>query len=165
MSNTQHKLDNLRAPRVHITYDVEVGDNTESKELPFVAGVLADLSGDGNKELPSLKQRKFTEIDGENFNKVMRSAEPSLNFRVANKLTGDGRFEVKLQFKELEDFNPTRVVNQIEPLRELLETRTKLKDLISKLDGNEELDGLLQEVINNTTSVGKLKDELGGNHE
>lgn len=165
MSHTQHKLDNLRAPRVQITYDVEVGDNTESKELPFVAGVLADLSGDANKELPSLKQRKFTEIDGENFNKVMRSAEPRLNFRVPNKLTGEGRFEVDLRFQALEDFNPTEVVNQIEPLRELLETRTKLKDLISKLDGNEELDTLLQEVINNTANVGRLKEELGGDDE
>lgn len=165
MSNTQHKLDHLRPPRVHITYDVEVGDNTESKELPFVAGVLADLSGDGNKELAALKERKFTEIDGENFNKVMRSAEPRVNFRVANKLTGEGRFEINLRFQELDDFTPTRVVNQIEPLRELLETRTKLKDLISKLDGNEELDTLLQEVINNTAQVGRLKEELGGNDE
>ncbi len=160
--STQHKIDRIRPPRVQITYDVEIGDAIEQKELPFVAGLLADLSGEPEEPLPRVKDRKFVEIDRDNFDEVLASCQPRIQYNVDNKLTGEGKMHVELSFQSLEDFTPVRVVNRIEALRKLLEARTRLKDLTSKLDGNDNLDGMLQEVINNTEQQSQLKEQIGG---
>lgn len=158
----QHKLDRVRSPRVHITYDVEIGDSIEMKEIPFVVGVLADLSGNPEEPLPKLKDRKFIEIDRDNFDKVLEGMKPRLAFRVDNKLTGDDtKMAVDLRFKSMDDFHPERITDQVSPLRKLVETRRRLSDLLSKLDGNDKLDELLQNIIVNTDSLQKLGNEAG----
>ena len=158
----QHKLDRVRAPRVHITYDVEIGDAIELKEIPFVVGVLADLSGKPEEPLPRLKDRKFVEIDRDNFDRVLEGQKPRLAFRVDNKLTGeDTKMAVDLRFKSIDDFHPERVVQQIDPLRKLLDVRHRLSDLLNKLDGNDRLDELLQQVISSTESLQQLGKEAG----
>lgn len=160
--STQHKLDRVRSPRVQITYDVEVGDTIEMKEIPFVVGVLGDLSGSPDEPLPKLKDRKFVEIDRDNFNKVLEGMKPRLAYRVDNKLTNDNtKLAVELKFKSMEDFHPEKVVQQIDPLRKLAETRKKLSDLLGKLDGNDKLEELLQDVISSTESIEKLGTEAG----
>jgi len=120
--STQHKLDRVRRPRVHITYDVQIGDARMKKELPFVVGVLADLSGKPDQPLPNMKDRKFVEIDRDNFNKVLASIKPRLAFQVDNVLQNDGtKFNVELRMSSIDDFEPEQVARQIEPLRQLLE--------------------------------------------
>lgn len=158
----QHKLDRVRPPRVHITYDVEIGDAIEMKEIPFVVGVLADLSGKPEKPLPKMKERKFIEIDRDNFNQVLEGMKPRLAYRVDNKLTDeDTKMAVELKFKSMDDFHPERVASQIEPLRKLVEARQRLSDLLSKLDGNDRLEELLQDVVGSTESLEKLQKEAG----
>jgi type VI secretion system protein ImpB len=156
----QKKLGRVRPPRVHITYDVETGGAIEKKELPFVVGVLADLSGKPEKPLPPVKDRKFVEIDRDNFDAVLAKAAPRLTYRVDNTLTEeDTRLGVELKFSSLEDFEPQRVAQQIEPLRKLLETRAKLANLRSNI--NDKLDSLLQEILQNTAAMDKLRSEIG----
>ena len=158
----QHKLDRVRAPRVHITYDVEIGDAIEMKEIPFVVGVLADLSGKPKDPLPKIKDRKFVEIDRDNFNSVLAGMKPRLAYRVDNKLTDeDTQIPVELQFKSMDDFHPEQVASQIPALKKLIDTRQRLSDLLSKLDGNERLDELLQEVVDSTETLEKLSQEAG----
>jgi len=156
----QHKLDRVRSPRVQITYDVEIGDSIEMKEIPFVVGVLADLSGKPDEPPPKLKDRKFIEIDRDNFDNVLEGMKPRIAFKVDNKLSGDDtKMAVELRFKGLDDFHPERVADQVTPLRKLGEARRKLSDLLSKLDGNDKLDELLQNVIANTDSLQKLSEQ------
>lgn len=156
--STQKKLSRIRPPRVQITYDVEIGDAIQMKELPFVAGILADLSGKPAEPLPKLKDRKFVEIDRDNFNDVLASCAPRLALRVDNKLANDDtKLNVELHFKSMDDFNPAEVVKQIEPLRKLFEARQRLMDLLAKLDGNDQLDALLQEVVENPENQKALK--------
>jgi type VI secretion system protein ImpB len=158
----QHTLDRVRAPRVQITYDVEIGDSIEMKEIPFVVGVLGDFSGKPDEPLPKLKDRKFIEIDRDNFNKVLEGMKPRVAYRVDNKLTNDGsQIAVDLRFKSMDDFHPERVAEQIDPLRKLVEARKRLSDLLSKLDGNDKLDEILQDVISSTDSLKKLGEEAG----
>ena len=158
----QHKLDRVRAPRVQITYDVEIGDAIEMKEIPFVVGVLADLSGKPDEPLPKLRDRKFVEIDRDNFDRVLEGMKPRLAFKVDNKLTEeDTKMAVEVRFKSMDDFHPENVVKQITPLQKLLEARQRLSDLLNKLDGNDKLDELLQKVIASTGSLEKLGDETG----
>ena len=158
----QHTLDRVRAPRVQITYDVEVGDAIEMKEIPFVVGVLADRVGKPDKPLPKLKERKFIEIDRDNFNNVMEGMKPRLAFRVDNKLTNDdSQIAVELRFKSMDDFHPERVAEQITPVRKLVDARRRLSELLNKLDGNDKLDELLQDVISNSDSLQKLSKEAG----
>jgi type VI secretion system protein ImpB len=158
----QHTLDRVRAPRVQITYDVEVGDAIQMKEIPFVVGVLGDLSGNPDEPLPKLKDRKFVEIDRDNFNTVLAGMKPRLAYKVDNKLTDDdSKIGVELRFKSLEDFHPERVAEQVTPVRKLVEARKKLSDLLSKLDGNDKLEELLKEVINSTESLEQLGKEIG----
>lgn len=158
----QHTLDRVRAPRVQITYDVEIGDAIEMKEIPFVVGVLADLSGKPDKPLPKMKERKFIEIDRDNFDNVLAGMKPRLAFKVDNKLADDDtKMAVELRFKSMDDFHPERVAEQITPVRKLVETRKKLSDLLNKLDGNDRLDELLQDVIASTDSLEKLGAEAG----
>ncbi len=160
--STQHRLDRVRAPRVHLTYDVEVGGAIQQKELPFVVGVLADLSGKPDEELPRLKDRKFVEIDRDNFDKVMASMKPRLAFQVDNALQADGtKMNVELRFGSMDDFDPEAVVRQVEPLRKLLEARKKLDSLLGKMDGNDKLESLLQEIVGNTEELKRLGAETG----
>lgn len=160
--STQHKIDRVRPPRVHITYDVEVGGAIEMKELPFVVGVLGDFSGKPDQPLPKMKDRKLVEIDRDNFNQVLAGMKPRLAYRVDNKLTGDGsQMNVEMRFNSIEDFEPDRVVQQVEPLRKLVEARHKLSDLLSKMDGNDRLEELLHDVINNSGAQQQLSKELG----
>ncbi|MCJ7582750.1 MAG: type VI secretion system contractile sheath small subunit [Candidatus Aminicenantes bacterium] len=158
----QHTLDRVRAPRVQITYDVEIGEAIEMKEIPFVVGVLADISGKPDEPLPKLKDRKFVEIDRDNFDNVLAGMKPRLAFRADNKLTDDDtKMSVELRFKSMDDFHPERVAEQITPVRKLVETRKKLSDLLNKLDGNDRLDELLQDIISNTDALEKLGTEAG----
>jgi type VI secretion system protein ImpB len=158
----QHTLDRVRAPRVHITYDVEIGDSIEMKEIPFVVGVLADLSGKPDEPLPKLKDRKLVEIDRDNFNNVLAGTKPRLAFKVDNRLNEEGgKMAVDLRFKSMDDFHPERVADQVTPLRKLVEARRRLSDLLNKLDGNDRLAELLQDVIASTDSLQKLGEEAG----
>jgi type VI secretion system protein ImpB len=160
--STQHKLDRVRSPRVHITYDVEVGGAIENKELPFVLGVLGDYSGMPEEQLPRVRDRKFVEIDRDNFDQVLAAMKPRLAYRVDNKLTNDGsKMGVDINFKSLDDFNPDNVVQQVEPLRKLVEARKKLSDLLSKMDGNDKLEQMLNEIVANTGQQQQLSTALG----
>jgi type VI secretion system protein ImpB len=147
---------------VQITYDVEVGDSIQMKEIPFVVGVLGDLSGNPDEPLPKLKDRKFIEIDRDNFNTVLAGMKPRLAYKVDNKLTDDNsKLGVELRFNSLEDFHPERVAAQVAPLRKLAEARKKLSDLLNKLDGNDKLEELLKDVISSTETLEKLGKEAG----
>lgn len=160
--STQHKLDRVRPPRVHITYDVEIGDAIEMKELPFVVGVLADLSGNPDEPLPRLRDRKFVEIDRDNFNAVLKGTKPRLTFRVDNKLTDDdSKLAIELRFNSMDDFEPEHVTQQVEPLRKLLEVRQRLSSLLAKTDGNDRLSEELQKIINNTELLQQISKEAG----
>lgn len=162
IESTQHKLDRIRRPRVHLTYDVEIGGAIQQKELPFVVGVLADLSGKPEEPLPRLKDRKFVEIDRDNFNKVLAGCKPRLAIRVDNQLQGDGsKLGVELKFSQITDFEPDQVAQQIAPLRQLLAARERLSNLVNKMDGNERLEELLQNVIRDTEALKKLSSETG----
>lgn len=158
----QHKIDRVRPPRVQITYDVEVGGAIELKELPFVVGVMGDFTGKPEEPLPAIKNRKFVEIDPDNFNQVLAGMSPRLAYTVDNKLQDDGsKMGVELKFNSIEDFEPDNIVRQVEPLRKLVEARQKLADLRSKMDGNEKLESLLEDVIGSTDKQKQLSDALG----
>ncbi len=160
--STQHKLDRIRPPRVQITYDVEIGDAIQMKELPFVGGIMADLSGVPEEALPKVKDRKFVEIDRDNFSDVMASVNPRLVFQVENKLVNDGsKLNVELKFSNVDDFNPVAVLKQVAPLKKLFDARQRLSDLLTKLDGNDELDQLLQDVVASTESLEEIKTLYG----
>ena len=163
--STQHKLDRVRPPRVHVTYDVEVGDAIELKELPFVMGVLGDFTGQPEGPLPKLKERKFVEVNPDNFDGVLEAMKPHLTYSVENKLSEDpdaGHLQVDLHFKSLQDYEPEQVARQVKPLRELLDLRTKLSDLRGTLQTNDKLDELLQDVVRNSDKMDKLKGEIEG---
>jgi len=161
--STQHKIGRNKAPRVQITYDVQVGNAIETKELPLVVGVMSDLSGKPEKPLPKLKQRNFVEIDKDNFNTVMKSISPRLEFMVDNKLKDDdSKLKTELKFNSLDDFEPENIVKQVEPLNKLYNARKKLSDLLAKLDGNDNLEALLKDVVSNTEKLNELKKETGG---
>ena len=162
--STQHKLDRVRSPRVHITYDVEIGDAIEMKELPFVMGVLGDLTGQPEQPLAALKDRKFVEINPDNFDSVLKGMQPHLAYSVANKLSDDpnaGQVKVDLKFESLDDFSPENVAKQVGPLKELLDLRTRLSDLRGSLQTNEKLDEALFDAVSNTETREKLRTELG----
>jgi len=156
--STQHKLDRVRPPRVQITYDVEIGNAIEKKELPLVVGILADLSGKPLEPLPKLNERRFTEIDRDNFNEVLASIGPRATLQVNNTLSGDdSKLNIELKFGHIDDFDPVKVVEQVTPLRRLFEARQRLRDLLTKLDGNDDLDKLLRDVIANTEGLQEIK--------
>lgn len=155
----QHKLDRVRKPRVQITYDVEIGDAIEVKELPFVVGVLADLSGQPVESLGRVKDRKFVEIDRDNFNKVLAGMKPRLSFRVPNRITDeDSQIGLEMEFEHLDDFGPEAVAQKVDPVRKLVEARQKLNELSLKINANDRLEELLQDVINSTDSLKELSD-------
>lgn len=155
--SVQKRLQKIRPPRVQLTYDVEKGDAIEQKELPFVVGVMGDFSGNPEQPLPRLKDRKFVNVDLDNFDEVMEGMAPRAVYRVPNKITEKGgEFGVEMTFKSIDDFRPEAVVQQVEPLRKLLESRSKLADLRNKLAGNEKLEDILTDVLNNTEQLAKL---------
>jgi type VI secretion system protein ImpB len=160
--SVQKRLERVRPPRVQLTYDVEIGDAIEQKELPFVMGVLGDFTGqqDPDKPLPKLKDRKFVNVDLDNFDEVLSGMAPRATYRVKNKLSPEGgEFAVNLAFNKMDDFRPESVVDQVAPLRKLLEARTKLSDLRNKLAGNEKLEDVLSEVLSNTEKLKQLSAE------
>lgn len=168
------KLERVRPPRVHVTYDVEIGDAIEVKELPFVMGVMSDLSGQPIEPLPRLKDRKFVQVSLDNFDGVLESMKPHLQFAVENRLSDNpeaGLLKVDLNFKSMEDFEPEQVARQVRPLKELLDLRTKLSDLRGTLQTNEKLDEALFKAISNTEQMNKMKEDMekekgkGGSNE
>jgi type VI secretion system protein ImpB len=162
--SAQHKLDRVRPPRVQITYDVEVGGAIEIKELPFVVGVLGDFTGNPEQPLPKLKDRKFVEVNPDNFDTVLEGMKPHLSFAVENKLSDDpdaAKLKVDLKFRKFEDFEPANVAKQVKPLKEMLDLRSRLANLRSSLQGNDKLEELLLEAVGNTEKLEKLKGEIG----
>lgn len=162
--STQHKLDRVRPPRVQITYDVEIGDAIELKELPFVMGVLGDFTGQPVEPLPRLRDRKFVEVNPDNFDQVLEGMKPHLAFSVENKLSEDsdaGQLKVDLKFSSMDDFSPENVAKQVKPLKELLDLRTRLSDLRGTLQTNEKLEETLMETLKDAGKMDKLKAELG----
>ena len=148
-----------RPPRVQITYDVEIGDAIEKKELPFVVGLLADLSGDHMDAQPKLRDRRFVEIDRDNFNEVMAKISPKVGVKIPDVLKGDGELKIDLEFRKFDDFHPESLVKQVPRLEKLLLARQYLRDLVAKLDGNDELNTVLSEIAASQDEVKKLKAE------
>jgi type VI secretion system ImpB/VipA family protein len=163
MESLQHVLDRVRKPRVQITYDVEIGNAIEMKELPFVMGVMADLSGKRKEEFLKLKDRKFVALDPDSFGEIMKSIEPSVGVEVASKLPeaaeGD-RLSVLLTFKSMDDFGPLAIAKQMESLSGYCDSRKKLSDLLSKLDGKDVLISVLKSVMDDPAKLAQLKKEL-----
>lgn len=158
----QKKLTRVRKPRVHITYDVEVGDAIEQKELPYVVGVLADLSGQPKEALPKVKDRKFIEIDRDNFHQVLAGMKPRITFRVPNRLANDdSQLGVELEFRHLDDFGPEAVAQQVEPIRKLVEARQRLNELALKISASDKLETLLQDVVQNTDALKQISAAAG----
>lgn len=166
MASIHDKLNRVRKPRVHITYEVETEGAMVQKELPFVVGVLGDFSGDPTQPLKALKDRKFVQIDRDNFNDVMARMTPGLQMKVENTLAGDGsEMAVDLKFNSMDDFQPAKVVDQVEPLRKLMETRNQLRDLMTKVDRSEDLEKLLEDVLQDEGKLKSLADQTGGSSE
>ncbi len=162
MASIHDKLARVRKPRVHITYNVETEGAQIERELPFVLGVLGDFAGDPGEPLKPMAERKFVQIDRDNFNDVMARIQPGLNMRVENTLAGDGsEMPVSLKFRSMDDFEPAKVVDQVPALKALMETRNKLRDLMSKVDRSEELEGLLETVLKDKDKLAQLSSELG----
>jgi type VI secretion system protein ImpB len=162
MASIHKKLERVRKPRVHITYEVETGGAAVKRELPFVTGVMGDFSGNPQVPLKALKDRKFIQIDRDNFDDVMAKMTPELNMKVENTIAGDqSQMSVSLKFNSMDDFAPAAVVNLVDPLKKLLETRNKLNDLLSKVDRSEDLEEILENVLKDTEKLNKLKGELG----
>lgn len=158
----QHKLDRVRRPRVQVTYDVDTGDALEQKELPMVVGVMADLSGKPAQPNAPMKERKFVPIDRDNFDDVLAKSNARVATRVNNTLTDDNtELSVELNFRSMEDFEPEQVARQVPALRELLEMRTQLSNLLGKLEGNDKLEELLSEVLDNSEAAKSLAGDLG----
>jgi type VI secretion system protein ImpB len=162
--SVNRKLERVRAPRVHIKYDVETGGAIEMKELPFVMGVLGDFTGQPAEPLAKLKERKFVEVTPDNFDDVLKSMKPHLQFKVDNVLSEEpdaGKIGVDLKFESMDDFSPERVAQQVEPLRKLMELRQSLADLRGSLQGNDKLDEILQSTLSDEERMKKLREELG----
>ncbi|MBU1311884.1 MAG: type VI secretion system contractile sheath small subunit [Gammaproteobacteria bacterium] len=161
MESIHSKLSRVRKPRVHITYDVETEGAAVKKELPFVVGVMGDFAGQNTAALKPLKDRRFVQIDRDNFDEVLKRMNPKLSFKVDNKLAADGsEFNVDLQFKSMQDFEPAAIVKQVEPLDKLMATRNKLRDLMTKIDRSEELENILERVLNNNQDLQQLAQDL-----
>lgn len=158
----QHKLSRVRPPRVHITYDVQIGNAIIMKELPFVMGILADLSGHSEKELPKLKDRKFVYIDRDNFNDIMKSYAPRVTVRVKDKLSTaeEAMTNVDMTFNNIEDFNPRNIIEQVPALKALYESRVRMNDILASLEGNDALEEMLTTLLTDANARKAIKDEL-----
>ena len=153
--SVQKRLQKVRAPRVQMTYDVEIGDAIENKELPFVVGVLGDFGTDPEAAKKRLKDRKFVNVDADNFDEVLGGVAPATSFRVPNHLSPEGgEFAVQLQFRQMDDFRPEAVVQQVVPLKGLLDARAKLA-------GNDRLEDILNDVLTNTEKLDGLRKAKG----
>ncbi|HTN11776.1 MAG TPA: type VI secretion system contractile sheath small subunit [Acetobacteraceae bacterium] len=163
MSGSVHdKLNRVRKPRVHITYEVETEGAQVQRELPFVVGVMGDFSGDPTQPLRPMGERKFIQIDRDNFNDVMARMTPGVKLKVDNTLAGDGsQMAVDLKFNSMDDFEPAKIVDQVPALKALMETRNKLRDLMSKVDRSEDLENLLEQVLKNEDELKTLSGQLG----
>ena len=162
MGSVHKKLERVRKPRVHISYEVETGGATVKRELPFVVGVLGDFSGNPTNPLKPLKDRKFTQIDRDNFDDVMANITPELHFKAENTLAGDkSEMQVDLKFKSMDDFSPAKVAEQVPALKKLLDTRARLSDLVSKVDRSENLETVLEKILKNEEELKKLSRDLG----
>ena len=162
MASIQQKIGRVRPPRVQITYDVQVGNAVIKKELPFVVGVLADLAGVPLNPLPKLKDRKFVEIDRDNFNSVMTSYGVRLPVRVTNVLGGSAPdLNIELFFNSMSDFDPGTIVQKVPQMNSLYQSRVALSDLLAKLDGNDALDAQLRNLIDNSDQLAQVQKELG----
>jgi type VI secretion system protein ImpB len=162
--SVHRKLERVRPPRVNISYEVETGGAIELKELPFVMGVLGDFTGQPAEPLAKLKDRKFVDVNPDNFDDVLASMKPHLAFTVENKLSEDpeaGKLSVDLHFESLDDFSPDQVARQVKPLRDMLELRTKLADLRGSLQGNDKLEEILQATLSDEEKMKRLKAEVG----
>ncbi|HKP49812.1 MAG TPA: type VI secretion system contractile sheath small subunit [Gemmatimonadales bacterium] len=162
--SVHRKLERVRPPRVNISYEVETGGAIELKELPFVMGVLGDFTGQPVEPLAKLKDRKFVDVNPDNFDDVLASMKPHLAFTVENKLSEDpeaGKLSVDLRFESLDDFSPDQVARQVKPLRDMLELRTKLADLRGSLQGNDKLEEILQATLSDEEKMKRLKAEVG----
>jgi type VI secretion system protein ImpB len=163
MSNSlQQWVGRNRPPRVQITYDVELGDAVEKRELPMVVGLLADLSGQPATPLPKLKERRLVEIDRDNFDEIMSKIRPRLDLSVPDTMKKkdgktEGNLKVELHFEKFADFHPEALVSQVPRLAKLLEARQQLRDLLAKLDGNDELDVMLESIVQNTEELKKVQ--------
>jgi type VI secretion system protein ImpB len=155
--SVQKRLNKVRPPRVQMTYDVEIGDAIENKELPFVLGVIGDYGGNSEKEHKRVKDRRFVNIDNDNFDEVLAGVEPVAKFQAPNRLSGEGDLAVELRFRSMADFRPEAIVRQVDPLARLLEARGKLADLRNKLAGNDKLEDILTDVLQNTEQLAQLK--------
>jgi type VI secretion system protein ImpB len=162
MASINQKLERVRKPRVHIKYEVETDGAQIERELPFVVGVMGDFSGNPTAPLRPFKERKFVQIDRDNFNDVMARIAPELNIRVDNKIADDGsEMAVQLKFKSMDDFEPGQIAEQVPALKKLLDTRNQLRDLITKVDRSAELEGLLERVLQNDAELKDLSTQLG----
>lgn len=162
MASVHEKLNRVRKPRVHITYDVETEGAVVEKELPFVVGVLGDFSGDPTEPLKPLNDRKFIQIDRDNFDQILARMTPGLKLKVDNTLADDGsQMVVELGFKSMDDFDPASVVARVEPLRKLMEARDQLRDLLSKADRSENLESLLEQILTKEEDLKTLSGQLG----
>jgi len=160
------KIKRVRKPRVHITYEVETDGAVIERELPFVMGVMGDYSGDNESSKKPLKDRKFAQIDRDNFNDIMAKTAPEIGMKVDNTLEGnDTTMSVNLEFSNMEDFEPHRVVEQVEPLKKLMDTRNKLRDLLSKADRSEDLEELLEKILSDSDALASLSSEFGDDDE
>lgn len=161
MESIQKKLERVRKPRVQISYDVETEGAVEKKELPFVVGVMGDYSGDASGELRPYKERKFVQIDQDNFDHVLKNFKPGLQLNVDNTIQGDGTsLAVNLTFNSMQDFDPKNIVEQVEPLKKLLDTRNKLRDLLTKADRSDQLEGILEKILKDEDSLKSLSESL-----
>jgi len=162
MDTVYKKLSKVRKPRVHISYEVETNGATEKKELPFIVGVMGDYSGNNpTVSKKSLKDRKFIQVDPDNFDEVMGKIGPGVSMKVKNTLADDdSEIKIDLAFKSMSDFEPQNIAKQVEPLRKLLETRQKLTELLSKADRSENLESLLENVLQDNESLKNIANEL-----
>ncbi|MFV0386282.1 type VI secretion system contractile sheath small subunit [Paracoccus sp. (in: a-proteobacteria)] len=161
MASIHKKLEKVRKPRVHIKYEVETEGAMVEKELPFVVGVLGDFSGNPTQNLKPFGERKFVQIDKDNFDAVMARMTPGISMQVENTLSDeDELMRVNLSFSGMEDFEPAQVVEQVPALKKLLESRNQLRDLLTKADRSEDLETLLEEILQDNDAVRKLMDEL-----
>lgn len=158
--NGQKFIGRNRAPRVQIEYDVELYGATKKVELPMVVGVMADLYGQQETPPPKVEERKFLEFDHDNFDSRMRAMKPRVAATIPNKITGEGALGVDLTFRSMEDFSPTAIANNVEPLRRLLEARKKLSDLIAFMDGRGDAEALISESLKDPQKLVALMNEV-----
>jgi len=147
MASSQKFIQRNRAPRVQIEYDVELYGAQKKVDLPFVMGVMADLSGKPSDPLAPVQDRKFLEIDAENFDERLKAMKPRVAFQVPNTLTGEGNLNVDVTFESMEDFSPANIAKKVEPLRKLLEARTQLSNLLSYMDGKDGAEDLISKAL------------------